>query len=152
MRGVYTATIGISSLSGQKTLMYLTTPSTMVVELLSAAITNKSNNSNEQLEAGFYRITSLGSPTKTDITAVAHESSSPSTAVTVAGNVTASEPTYASNPAHAEAWSNLIGYHYDPIPESRVTVPPSSSIGLRITETPATAFDAVITITYREIG
>lgn len=152
MRAVYTITTSITNLSTQRTLLYFTAPDSMVIEILSATITNSSNNDNEQLEGGLYRISSLGTPTSTPVTPIPHESSSGDSSVDAAANVTLDEPIYETNPLHLEGWSNLIGYHYDPIPESRILVSPSGSIGLRLTKLPTTNFNCDATITFREIG
>lgn len=152
MRGVYEATIKISSLAAAKTLMHLTAPATAAVEILSASITNCSSETNEQLEATFQRISALGTPTDTDITPVPKEVGDAAADTTVAGNVTGSEPTYASGTEMGrEGFSSLGGYRFQPVPEERIVIPPSGSIGLRMLSTP-TAFDALVAVTMREIG
>lgn len=152
MRGVYTATIRITGLNSARTLMYITVQSTKVVEILSASLTNESNETNEQLLCTFQRITTLGTPTKTDIIPAKHENGDAAAGSTVAGNVTAAEPTYtADTEIGREGFSSLGGWYFDPTPEERPNIPPSGNLGLRMISTP-TSFDAVVRVTFREVG
>lgn len=152
MKGVYTAKIRISALATAKTLLYITAPSTEVLEVLSASITNESNETNEQLVATLQRIGTLGTPTGTALTPSKHESGDQAASATAVGNVTASEPTYtADTEIGLEGFSSLGGWYFDPIPEERPIVAPSASLGLRILNAP-TSLDAVVRITFREIG
>src|SRR6185369_14190193 len=96
MRGVYEATYAISSLSAAKTLMYITAPSTACVEILSMEVTNRTNETNEQCEATFQKIGTLGSPTATTVTPAKLEQGDQAAGSTVKGEVTGSEPTYTS--------------------------------------------------------
>lgn len=153
MKGVYTAKIRISAVTTAKTLIYITTPSNKVIEILSASITNESNETNEQLIATFQTISSLGSPTGTSLTPSKHEPGDQSATVTAVGNVTANEPTYSSNTEIGiEGFSSLGGWYFDPIPEERPIVAPSSSLGLRLLNAPASSVDLVVKVTFREIG
>ncbi len=150
MRGVYTASIKISGLNAAKTLLYLTAPSNKVVEVLSATVTNESNATNFQGEVSIENISTLGTPTKTDITPTPHEKGDQAAGSTVAGNVTASEPTYGTVITR-EGFASLVGYRHEPQPEERIYVQGDSSIGVRLITTP-TAFDADVRLTFREIG
>ncbi len=153
MKGVYDAVVKISSLAATKTLIYITAPSTMVVEILSAEISNATNETNEQLEACLKRIGTLGTPTATTLTPSKHENGDAAAASTAKGNVTASEPTYTSNTEIGySGFASLAGWRYDPIPEERPIVPPSGNIGLLLLTSTNTAFDAICRITFREIG
>lgn len=153
MRGVYTATVKISGLAAAKTLMYITAPAAMVVEILSASIDNEGTNvTNQQLEATLQKVSSLGTPTGTTLTPGKHEDGDQASQSTVVGNVTASEPTYAANTdKDHQGYPSLAGYKHAPIPEERMYISPSSTYGLRMLSTP-TAFDCQVKITYREIG
>lgn len=153
MRGVYTAVVGVSSLSATKTLIYITAGSAIVVEIISAWITNKTNETNEQLEACLRRVSSLGTPTATTLTPSKQEAGDQSAASTVKGNVTASEPTYSSNTDMGyEGFSSLGGYRYDPMPEERPIIAPSATVGLVMVTSSFTAFDCEAGIVFREIG
>jgi len=152
MRGVYTANIKISGLAAAKTLMYITVPADKVVEILSASTTNATNETNEQIECTLQRVTTLGTPTATTLTPAKHEPGDQVAGSTVKGNVTASEPTYtADTEIGREGASSLGGWYFDPTPEERPIIPGQATMGLRILAAP-TAFDAIIRLTFREIG
>lgn len=153
MRGVYEATASISSLSAGKTLMYISVPSTITVEILSIEITNTNNATNQQLEATFQRITTLGSPTATSITPTKTEQGDQASACTVAANVTSGEPTYTSGvEVGRKGFASLAGYQYAPVPEERPVLAPSSNWGLRMLTSSFTAMNTDVVIRYREIG
>jgi hypothetical protein len=153
MRGVYEATIRVSALAAQKTLLYITAPSSKVVEILSASVTNESNVTNQQLETTFQLIGTLGAPTGTALTPSKLEQGDQASGSTVVGNVTASEPTYTANTEIGrEGWASLAGYRYQPVPEERLYIAPSTSWGLRMLNTTPTAFDCDVRVVYREIG
>lgn len=152
MRGVYTASYRISALAGAKTLMYITAPATAVVEIISASVTNESNETNEQLLCTFQTVNSLGTPTATTVTPAKTEAGSSAAASTVKANVTASEPTYVSDTEIGrEGWSSLAGWFFDPSDAEKPIIAPSATLGLRCINAP-TSFDGVVKITFREIG
>ncbi len=152
MRGVYTATDLISATSAAKTVVYITAAATHVIEILSSSITNASNETNEQCEAAWQLIGTLGTPTATTITPSPHERGDQAAASVVKKNVTASEPTYtASTQIGHEGFSSLGGWYFDPVPEERPVIAPSASWGLRLLNSP-TAFDLAFKVTFREIG
>lgn len=159
MRGVYTAAFRASGVSGARTLMYITAPSGKVVEILSASVTNETNETNEQLVAGLQRVTSLGSPTGTTVTPKPHENGDQASGCTVKANITASEPTYPSVTYNAdipgafglEGFSSLGGWYFDPTPEERPTIGGAETMGLRLMNSP-TSLELAIRWTYREIG
>jgi hypothetical protein len=152
MRGVYEATIPISGLAAAATLAYLTAPAGKVVEVLSASVTNRTNETNEQCECTIQRVTTLGTPTAATITPAKLEQGDQAAASTVKGPVTASEPTYTSGvEVGREGFPSLGGWRYQPVPEERLVIAPSDTWGLRLLNSP-TAFDAVVRIVFREIG
>ena len=153
MRGVYEATIRISALSAVKTLLYITAPAARAVEILSAAVTNESNVTNQQLECTLQTVTTLGTPTGTALTPTKMEQGDQASGSTCVGNVTASEPTYTANTeVGREGWASLAGYRFQPLPEERPTIAPSATMGLRLINTTPTAFDCDVRVVYREIG
>lgn len=153
MRGVYVANVQISALVAAKTLMYITAPSSAVVEILSASVTNETNETNEQLNCCLQTVNTLGTPTATTLTPSKTEAGSSSATSTVKGNVTASEPTYVSNTQIGIlGFSSLAGWFYNPLPEERPVIAPSATWGLRLLTATNTAVDAVVSITFREIG
>lgn len=158
MKGVYRASIKISGLSTAKTILYITAPATKTIELLSAQIDNATVETNEQLEAVWQKVTTLGTPTATTITPSKTEEGDQAATSTVKGNVTASEPTYGAESSGVypdshgrKGFASLAGYDFQPTPEERFYIPPSGTYGLRMISTP-TAFDCIVTATFREIG
>lgn len=159
MRGVYTAAYRISGVTTGKTLMYITAPSNKVIEILSASVTNESNETNEQFLCGLQRVTALGTPTATTVTSKPHETGDQAASSTVKANVTGSEPTYPAISGGAdipgafglEGASSLGGWYFDPTPEERLIVPGGETLGLRSVNT-ITSTDLVVRLTFREIG
>jgi hypothetical protein len=151
MRGVYTANITISGLSTAKSVLLIQAPSTAVVEIISASITNVSVEVSEQLSVGLFHVTTIGSPVGTSVTPEKHEKLDAASTCTVLGNLSSEPTTYATNPIDKKGINNLSGYFYDPLPEERPIIPPSGAIGLKVLVAP-TSFDAVVQIIFREIG
>jgi hypothetical protein len=152
MRGVYSVSIDIDTVTTAKTLLYITVPSTIVIEIISASVTNRNNVTNQQLDVGIFRVSSLGTPTAGSTpTPVKTEAGDQASACTVKANVTASEPTYASIGVDEKGVSSLAGYYYDPLPEERPIIAPGATVGLRLTTAP-TSFNATARIVWREIG
>jgi len=154
MRGVYRAAIDITAVTTAKTLVYITTPATLVIEILSARITDQNENTSEQILAELNRITTLGTPTGTSLTPKPTEELSAASGVTAVGNITASEPTYdAAGNAIARGGANKLGgWEYLPLPEERSIIKPSDTVGLRLVNAIATSTDLTAEIIYREIG
>lgn len=151
MRGVYSASMSISSLDAAKTLILLQIPSSCVVEILSASVSNKTAETNEQIEVGIYRVGTLGSPAGTSITAVKSEAGDATSGLTILGNLSGEPNAYATIPIDLQGVASLAGYRYDPMPEERPIIAPSAAVGLRLLSSPD-GFDAVAKITWREIG
>ena len=154
MRGVYRAVDTISAVTTAKTLLYLTTPSDAVIEILSARITAQDEDTSEQIMAELNRITTLGTPTATTITPKPTEEGSAASGCTCKSNVTASEPTYdGESDAIASGGANkLAGWEYVPLPEERPVIKPSDNVGLRLIDAIANSSDLTAEIVYREIG
>lgn len=152
MRGVYEGNILISGLNALKTLLLMEIPSGKCVEILSASITNESNGTNQQLAAGFYKVTTLGTPAGTSVTPAQNEQGDQASALTVLGNLSAEPTTYSSIFLGLMGFASLAGYQYAPVPEERIIMSPSSNWGLRLVDTAPTAFDASVRVSWREIG
>lgn len=151
MRGVYTATNQITGLNASKTLMYITAPSTKIVEILGFTVTDDNNATNFQMLVGCYNISTLGTPTATAVTPTPHEAGDQAAASVVKANVTASEPTYGTEITQ-EGAASLVGYRFEPPTEAdRLYVTAGASVGWRMMNTP-TSFNADIRLTFREIG
>ena len=144
----------ISSVTTAKTLLYITVPSDAVIEILSARITAQDEDTSEQIMAELNRISSLGTPTATTITAKPTEEGSAAFGGTCKSNVTASEPTYddESNAIASGGANKLAGWEYVPLPEERPIISPSDNVGLRLIDAIANSVDLTAEIVFREIG
>lgn len=153
MRGVYEAQIQIAGVTTAKTLAYLTAPATCAIEILSAEVTAVGTNvTNQNMECALQRVSSLGTPTGTSLTPSKTENGDQASAATAVGNVTASEPTYSNNTQVGKAGApSLGGWRYQPVPEERMVIPPSGTVGLRELTT-LTSTDLDVLIRWREIG
>jgi hypothetical protein len=155
MRGVYRASGTISGVTTAKTLLYITTPATAVIEILSASITDQDEDTSEQIYAELNRIATLGTPTATTITPKPTEEGDAASACTAKLNVTASEPTYdASGDSIKSGGNNKLGggWEYTPLPEERNIIKPSDTVGLRLIDAIANSTDLTAEIIYREMG
>jgi hypothetical protein len=154
MRGVYTFNVQASGIADARTLILFEVPSNMCAEILSASITDLTYDTSEQLEAGLFRVSALGAPTFDAIANVEkHEQGDATNSVVASGSIstTSAEPTYQTTPIDRQGFNNLAGYKYDPIPEERPVISPSTHVGLRLLETPtSSSFSAQIIL--REIG
>lgn len=151
MRGVYTAEAEITGVTAAVTLIYLTAPATAAVEIISASVTNSSNETNEQLECSLKRVTTAGSPAGTANTPAKHENGDQAAGSTVLTNLTTPPTTYSSSLIGHEGFSSLNGYFFTPQVEERPTVAPSGAIGLFLHDAP-TSLNLVVRLTFREIG
>lgn len=151
----YTATVAISGLNTARTLMYVTVASNKTVTIVSAAVTNASNETNEQIECTIQKVTTLGTPTATTLTPAKHDQGDAAMSSTVKGNVTASEPTYTSGvEVGREGAPSLTGWFFPSIvlpTEALPVLTGGDTWGLRILAAP-TAFDAVVRMTLGEQG
>lgn len=155
MRGVYRANLTVSGLTAGRTLMYLTAPSGKVVEIISARIgPSGSNVTNQNLNAAFQKVGTLGTPTVgATLTPTKMEQGDQVAGSTVKGTVTASEPTYtADTQVDRQGFASLAGYLHGPVPEERLVIAPSDTWGLRLLTSSFTSADFDVEIVFREIG
>ena len=160
MRGVYTVNYRIAALAAVRTLVYVTVPSNVLIELLYTEITNESNEVNEQLVAAWQRITTLGTPTATTVTPTKAEKGDQAAASVWKANVTASEPTYGGVAQSAalvdviglKGFPSLGGYLFAPAPEERPLLSISDSWGMRLIVAPSVAVDFDLEVRFREVG
>lgn len=153
MRGVYSIDALITALTTAKTLVLIEAPSTKCLEILSASVTTQGSNvTNQQLEAEWKRVTTLGSPVGTSQTPSPMESGDQAAGSTVLVNLTSEPTTYSTALIFdRQGFASLAGYQHMPVPEERISVPPSGSIGLYL-DTAPTSTNFAIKVTYREIG
>jgi hypothetical protein len=150
MKGVYTSAAKIAGLNSTRTLAYLTAPVNKVVEIIGVTVTDESVATNFQMEIAIANISSLGTPTATQVTPTPHEKGDQAAGSSTFFNVTANEPTYGSTVTQ-EGAAAVQGYRHEPYPDERIYVAPGQSIGIRLQTTP-TAFDADVRLTWREVG
>jgi len=154
MRGVYTADFTASGITtGPRTLLMLRAPSNGVVEILRASVTNLSNSTSEQIQAGLFRVTAIGSPVFSGAANIMkHENLDATSTISASGCILSGESTFDANPIDKQGFNNLAGYSYDPLPEERPIVPPGGYVGLRLTNLTMTSSILTAEIVYREIG
>ena len=151
MRGVYTAEHDVA-VTGDITLMYVQSPSDMVLEILGASITNQDVDTSEQLHCGLYRVDTVGTPSGTSITPQKHENGDVASTVTAWAALSEEPTTYDTLAFDQQGFNNLAGYRYDPIPEERPVISPGGAVGLRLLTAPSASHTLNMQIIFREIG
>jgi len=154
MRAVYIARANMS-LSTAKTAMLGTLPSGTLIEILEAKLMNTDQEAHEQMRVGLFRVTTLGSPTGTSLTAANVQKTEPgasNTGLTWTVNLTGEPTTYDANPLDIEGVPNEIGYHFEPIPEDRPWIGSGASFGLRLMDNLTNTITAECVIKYRELS
>ena len=152
MRGVYTGTVIHSALAAAKDLYVLTAPSSKVLEVLRAWITNSSNETNEQLVGVLIRASAAGTGAATSIVKKPHEVGDKASDSTLEHTYATTQPTLEADPLAREGITSLSGVEFIRAPEERIYVQPSGIFVIRITTTTFTALDVTAGITWREIG
>jgi hypothetical protein len=154
MRGVYSANFKTATqVSTASTLMYLTAPSTAILEILEVHVTDADNNTAAQISLELIRLALGNSPGMTAVTPNPEEAGDQAyTASSCYGYVNGqTEPTTYGVVVDQQSVLNLSGYHFTPLPEDRPTVAPSASIAVKLLAAPAaTTFN--IEIVFRVIG
>lgn len=150
MRGVYTGYFAHSALAAAKSLIIVTAPASRAVEILKASVTNRTQETNEQLEIGIYRASGGTRGTPTAMTPSPCEVND-GAAASLVEHTWGTDPTVGV-PLDVQGVAGLSGYFYDPTPEERIVLPAAGIIVLRIVTATFTAFDAVAMIRFREIG
>lgn len=154
MGQIYVSSFSISGLTTARTLMWQTAPADATTDIMSAHVTNATNETNEQFEVTFQRITTLGTPTSTAVVPAPTQVGYAVSGVTMEANVTASEPTYPAvnvSETGKQGAASLGGWHYEPPPDERFTTSSADNTGLRLLAA-VTAFDAKVTWTFDENG
>lgn len=152
---VYTSTIETVSTGAAKTLSTIQNPSDQVCQILEAHVVAPDDDTNEQLDIAFQKITSLGTPTGTAVTPTKHMTGSPAAGVTTTMDITASEPTYGAANVDVigrQGASSLGGWHYQPPRGAELTLSPGENWGLRLLTAPGTSKTLTVQITFAEIG
>lgn len=153
MRGVYVVQEVLTTVTTAKQLLYLATPATCVIEILSAAITSTDEVTNEQIYGKLARATGTVGGGDALTPKPTEELSGASSCTAKGGNtaITGMTPDGDDDAIAIGAGNKLVGWLYDPLPESRTIVKPSDFL---ILETKATLTSCTLTarIEYREIG
>lgn len=153
MRGVYCAQAEIASLAAAKTVLLGQTSANICLEILEVRLSNGNVSALEQLLIGLYLVTTVGSAAgSSGVNIQKNENGDASTVVTWLSDLTTEPTTYNAAPIDYQGVSNLSGYEYVPLPEDRKIISPSTYFGLRLRNTPSSAFKAECMIKYREIG
>ena len=152
MRGSFRANFTTAALvAGPSYLLQITTPATICVEILGATIGTTNNVTNQQLEAFFQRASVAGTGA-TSVTPSKNESGDQASGSTV-GAVPTGAPTLTANTIHGkQGFASLAGWTYSPVPEERLTVPPSGIVVLILNTASFTSSIFDVEISYREIG
>ena len=153
MRGVYEANIKTAAITAGHTLLLITVPANKVVEVLSASITDNNNATNQQLEAVWQLVGTLGSPVGTSITPTKNEQGDQAAGSTVLGDLTTEPTSYSAGVTQGlRGFASLAGYEYAPVPEERLEMGGGSTWGLRLLTAAPTSFIADVRASFREIG
>lgn len=141
------------TVTAAQTLLYITAPSTMCGRIVHASIAVADVDTNEQTYACLQRISSLGTPSKTDVTPAKTSNGDPSSSFTCAADVTASEPTYsASTQIGQESFPMISGWRFQPLTENEyMEIKPSESVGLRLLGAISSA-TVTARVVFQEIG
>lgn len=158
----YTAELEITSLAADSGnngngLFIIEAASTPLIKIVSASMFNLSNNSHEMLNVGFFPITTKGAlagavaaptPRKHD------QGDSDPTAVLYCAdeNGMGTEPTAWGEPLGRAGIANSSGFEYEPPFDARPKLNNGALAGLRLVTAPATAYDAVLLLTWSEEG
>jgi len=153
MRGAYCIDGKKTGVAAAATMCYITAAASKPVIVTSAYLTFPGSNvTNQQLEAEWAKITSLGSPTATSQTPSPFEPNDQAAAMTAAVFVTGSEPTYSTTLVWGhQGFSSLAGWFYNPLPEERLWIGAGLSYGIRLLGT-VTSTDIAVCVNVIECG
>lgn len=129
------------------TVLQLTAPSTMAVEILSASATQSTSVTSAAAEIALVRKSAAA--TVTALTPLRLFPGGPAASST--GGRTATAEGTDTDLVIQEGFNILNGWVYTPVPEERIFVPPSAIIGLKFTAAPTSATWKT-RIVFREIG
>lgn len=154
MRGVFRLVDTISAVTTAKPLLYLATPATAVVEILSARVTCQDEDTSEQILVQLVRATgTVGggaamTPKPTEEGAAASACTAKSGATAITGMTSDGE----SDAIASGGANKLAGWEYVPLPEERPIIKPSDFLILETVDAIANSCDLTCEIVYREIG
>lgn len=134
------------------TLAYFTAATNQSLFVTAAKVTARSDATNEQIRLVFQRISALGSPTATAVIPRPLGDQDNAAAFSAAIEVTAGEPTYASNTEiNEDSGPSVTGWRYNPVVDERLEIRGGDSWGLRLLQA-ATDRDYTVVIIVAEVG
>lgn len=146
MQGTYTAIFEAAAHTNAITLLELQAPSTGMIELLRASISQSDVTTDDNAEALLLRY-DIGI-TGTSASKIKHSANSQAAAATAKHTATGEGSTNIENIV-LEGFSVLAGWTWLPTPEERIWVPPSAFIGLKL-NVAITAANLIASLTWRE--
>ena len=149
MGRVYSFSVDVGAQTTTRTGISLTAASGKPLRLLSASITNATNETNEQLVAGIRKISSDGTAT-TATSYITHNPDDASATATLKHTYTA-EPTYATPVGIIEGFSSLGGWYWNPTEKEQIIVGSAEIIGIRIVTATFTSLQPVFRLTWEEM-
>lgn len=152
MRGVYSVSSKFNE-AAATTMLWITAPSDAVVEIISTTFTFPNNDTNEQHECTWQRITAIGPAAGAAVVPNPTESGTGAFGGVCTVNLTGEPTTYTSATEHGYmGFPSLGGYIWEPVPEERLFMSPSSEHGFRLITAPGAAVDVIVRCVFREIG
>ena len=154
MRGVYRLATTITAVTTAKKLLYLATPATKVVEILSARVTCEDEDTSEQIKVSLNRATGTVGGGDVLTPKPTEEGTAASGCTCKGGNTSITGMTSdAIEDAIAAGGANkLAGWEYVPLPEERAVIKPSDYLVLETIDAIANSCDLTCEILFRELG
>lgn len=149
MSNVYTATIDGISVSAAGDLLEIAAAADSIVRLMSLHATQEASENSEMLDFSISRAATSGSG-GSSVTAIPLMVQTAAFGGTVERNN--STPAGTLTQLWKEAANMLTGWHWQPIPESFIIVPPSGIIVVRLDTNPAAALTFDVTAVFEELG
>lgn len=155
MTRYYTISTKTASFTAAKTLVLLRNPSDQVCMVVSAEVAAPDDDTNEQLDLGFNKVTTIGSPTGAAVVATPHENGIAASGLDTSSltELTAEPTTYSTSAIVGRAGaSSLGGWRYLPTRDEALTLSPSENWGLRLFTAMGTSKALTVRVTFAEIG
>lgn len=155
MGRIYTGAFSGVSVSATQDFFEITAPSSAVVVLHEVHITNDASETSEQLPVSIIRVpaTITSGSGGSSVTAWKKSPGDASAGATVeANNTTVATTSSTLETIHRLGDNVLNGWHWVWAPESRIVIPPSGCVVVRLGTAPGAALTMSGEITWEEIG
>ena len=158
---LYTTEVEIAALAGDAGdgILIIEAPSDLVVKIIKAVLYNLDNDTHEQLNFGFFPVTTKGSLVGASTPAIQkHDNGDVASSVTTFGagnNGMTTEVDTWGDPFDEQGFSNVNGYEFNPplvTIDGGPIISPSGLAGIRMLTIPSVAFQAKALITFGELG